>query len=140
MITASRSLRSSIGAIVAGRLRGVAFLFLDAFGGFAGVVVVDVGDGDDLDVGLLEERIEELIAPAARADQAEPDLLVGRRGRRSPGAPSRAPAPAVIPTVSTKSAPRDPIGRHGWFTFLGSIWVNVRSACVLADDGKPARS
>ena len=59
--------------------------FLIAFGGFAGVVVVDVGDGDDLDVGLLEERVEELIPPAARADQAEPDLLVGRRGRATPG-------------------------------------------------------
>ena len=67
--------------IVAGRVRGVAFVFLDAFGGFAGVVVIDVGDGDDLDVGLGEERIEELIAPTPRADQAEPDFLVGRAGR-----------------------------------------------------------
>ena len=65
-------------AIVAGRVRGVALLFLDAFGGFPGVMVVDVGDGDDLDVGLLEERIQELVSPAPRSDQAEPDLLVGR--------------------------------------------------------------
>ena len=72
----------------------VAFFFLDAFGRFPGVAVVDVGDGDDLDVGLLEERVQKLIAAAARADQAEPDLLVGRRGRATiAGAPSKGDSP-----------------------------------------------
>ena len=61
-------------------MRRVALLFLDAFGGLSGVLVVDVGDGDDLDVGLFEERVQELVAPTARADQTEPDLVVGSLG------------------------------------------------------------
>ena len=67
-------------------------------------MVVDVGDGDDLDVGLSEKRIEKLVSPAARADQAEPDLLIGAKFRRRvPGRRARRSHRRTYPTVSTKS-------------------------------------
>ena len=73
-------------AIVAGALRSGAFFLFDAFDGLIGVPVVDIGDRDNLDVGLLEERVQELISPAAGADQAEPDLVVGAGARAMAGA------------------------------------------------------
>ena len=94
--------------------------FLDAFGGLAGVVVVDVGDRDDLDVGLLEERIEKLVAPAARADQGEPDFLIGRGAADGPGSTEKGTRAGRHPHRLDEIAPRDPIGRHGWSPF----WVD----------------
>ena len=45
---------------------------------------MDVADGDDLAVLVLEEGAEHLIAAVAQADEAEPDALVGAEtpGRR----------------------------------------------------------
>ena len=82
-------------SIVAGALRRVALLFLGACDGLFGVLVVDVGDGDDLGVGLFEERVQELVAATARANQTEPDLVVGSLARATAGEESSVPAPAA---------------------------------------------
>ncbi len=41
------------------------------------VGLVDVADGDDLGVGLLEEAVEHLVAAVAQADEAEADAVIG---------------------------------------------------------------
>jgi hypothetical protein len=85
---------------------------LDATGGLTGVMVVDVGDGDNLDVRLAEERIQELVSPAPRSDQAEPDLLLCRG---SPGYRRAAEQGRRAGSIShdfCKPSPRDRIGRH----------------------------
>ncbi len=92
--------------IVTGGVGGVALFFLDAFGRLAGVVIVDVGDGDDLDIGLFEEGIEELTAPAAGADQAQPDPVAGRWRRSQRRGPRQRDShrPKALPPQQNRAA------------------------------------
>ena len=77
-------------------------------GGLGGVAVVDVGRGDELDLLVREEGLHHVVAAVARADQGEPDLLVGpqdraarrQHGGRAGGGPDELPA-------------RDVSGAHG---------------------------
>ena len=99
--------------VISSGLRKVALFlfFLDALCRFSGMAIIDVGDGDDFDVGLLEEGIEQLIAPTSRADQSEPDLVIGRSGREH-GRPEQAGCPGRDSHRFHEIAPRKSIGRH----------------------------
>ena len=77
-------------------------LVLDAVGGLAGVLVVDVGDRHDVDVLLGEERVEELAPATPRADQPQPMPPLGASSRPIAGRRRPPTAPAAAPAVSTK--------------------------------------
>ncbi len=68
------------GTVVACGIGRVSFCFLDPFRGLAGVPIIDVGNRDELHIGLRKERVEELSSPTACADDTQPDLSI--RGSR----------------------------------------------------------
>ena len=87
---------------IARGLGRVALRFLDAIGRSRGVPVIDVSDGDELDLRLGQERVEELNAAAAGADEPEADLLVRGSGLADPREPRPRRRPGRYPTASTK--------------------------------------
>ncbi len=121
-------------AIVAKAIGRVAFFLLDALGGLARVMIVNVGDGDDLGVGLLKERVEELAAAAAGTDQTKSNPVVGSGGRvhgRSTGEGRRAGGQA---DCLNKSAPRDSLSRHGLPPFNAAMPSQSLSATPASAD------
>ena len=68
--------------VVVRGLRGVSALGFDAIGGLGGVFVVDIDDGDNVDLRLIEKGVKELIPSAPSADESNPDLVVWPYGRR----------------------------------------------------------
>ncbi len=80
LVGRARDLTIEHGPVVACGIGRVSFCFLDPFSGLASVPAIHVGHRDELHVCLREEGVEELSSPAARANDAQPDLPV--RGSR----------------------------------------------------------
>ena len=62
--------------VVLGRERFVALLLLDLVRGKVEVRLIHVADGRDLHIGLLQERIVNLVAPIAEADEADAEFAI----------------------------------------------------------------
>ena len=89
--------------IVAGGLGRIALLLLDPLGRFAGMTVVDVGDGDELRLRSEAGTSREAVLPGSpRRSMPSRTLSLAGGPLRMAGAASKDAAPAETPTASTK--------------------------------------